>query len=264
MPTKTKMLDHGGFVHSPEVPMSSEFVEYLKRIDPLLGAWHEATDRWNDSPMSPELVERKRNAQRAFDEFAAAYQDKFTIRHVERDPTFLPVARFFARYRPIRRPFSILNCSLDLPLHTVFPFEHTYDLPILNAALDSVTPMRWWQVGPSNHPCYLFGELIWELKQTEVEASSEGLILLFEKAMEKDQLQRDRLGHGLAGSKGPPVDTQYIPELVRVVVWRRDGGKCACCGSRDDVDFVVQGTVPRGSVVTAQQVKSLCARCRAK
>lgn len=262
MPIKTKMLEHGGFVHSPDVPKSAEFVEYLQRIDPLLAAWQEATERCKDSPTSVELLERKKIAQRAFDEFAAVYQKRYTIRHVERDPTFLPVSRFFARYRPIRRPFSILNCSLDLPLHTVFPFEHDYNLPSVNAALDRVTPLRWWQVGPSNHPCYLFGDWIWELKQTEIGASSEGLILLFEKTTEKDQLQRDRLGQGLSNSNGVAVESQYIPEAVRVAAWRRDGGKCSRCGSREDVDFVVQGMIPRGSAVTVQQVKSLCARCR--
>ena len=61
----------------------------------------------------------QKNAERQFDDFAAAYRDKYTIKHVERDPTFLPISRFFAHYRPIRKPFAIFHCSLDLPLHTV-------------------------------------------------------------------------------------------------------------------------------------------------
>ena len=203
MPTKTKMLDYGGFVHSPDVPMSAEFAEYLRQIDPLLAAWRDAVDRWSQSQFSAELLERKKNAQREFDDFAAAYQDKYTIKHVERDPTFLPVARFFARYRPIRQPFSILHCSLDLPLHTVYAFENDADLASVNAALGKTTPLRWWQDGPSNHPCYLFGEWIWELKPTELNASDKGLTLLFEKTTEKDRLQRDRLQQDLSELRRP-------------------------------------------------------------
>jgi len=263
MPTKTKMLDYGGFVHSPEAPMSAEFAAYLRQIDPLLAAWRDAADQWSQSRFSLELMERKKIAQREFDDFAAGYQDTYTIQHVERDPTFLPIVRFFARYRPIRRPFSILHCSLDLPLHTVYAFENDDDLECVNAALGRTTPLRWWQDGPSSHPCYLFGQWVWELKPTELHSSDKGLTLLFEKTTEKDQLQRDRLQHNLSDSIGPP-DEQYIPEAVRSSVWRRDGGKCARCGSREGVDFCIAAAGAHGNTATAQRVQLLCARCREK
>ena len=250
MPTKTKMLDYGGFVRSPEAPASAEFAEYLREIDRLVAAWQGAVGRWNQSQFSADLLQRKKDAQRAFDDFAAAQQN-YTIKHVERDPTFLPVSRFFAQYHPIRRPFSILHCSLDLPLHTVYAFENDTDLSSANAALDKATPLRWWQDGPSGHPCYLFGQWVWELKPTELHSSDQGLTLLFEKATESDQLQRDRLRHDLVGVRSNgPTDEQYIPETVRVSVWRREGGKCARCGSHADVDFTVVGASANGNTAT--------------
>jgi hypothetical protein len=261
MPTKTSMLEHGGFVHSPEAPMSAALAEYLCQIDPLLAAWQGAIDRCGQSPFSAELLERKKNAAREFDGFAAAYRDKHTIKHVQRDPTFLPVSRFFARYRPIRRPFTILHCTLDLPLHTVYVFENHDDLASVNAALGKVTPLRWWQDGPLNHPCYLFGEWIWELKPTELNASEKGLTLLFEQTMEKSRLQGDRLRHDLSDSNGP-LDQQHIPESVRISVWRRDGGKCARCGSRNGLDFGVLASAPGSDTPAAGKVQLLCARCR--
>jgi hypothetical protein len=261
MPTKTKMLDNGGFVHSPEAPISAAFAAYLRQVDPLLTAWRDATERCGQSQFAVELLERKKIAKREFEEFAAAYQDKYTIQHVERDPTFLPVSRFFARYRPIRQPFAILHCSLDLPLHTVDVFENSKDLASVNGALSRVTPLRWWQDGPLHHPCYLFGEWIWELKPTELHASETGLILLFEKTTEQDRLQRNRLWHGLCRSDGP-LDQQHIPEAVRLSVWRRDGGKCARCGSREGLDFGFLVAAPRGGTPAAQNVQLLCARCR--
>ncbi len=261
MPIKTKMLDNGGFVHSPEAPVSAAFAAYLRQVDPLWPALRDANDRWSQSQFAADLLERRRNAEREFDEFAAVYRDKYTIKHVVRDPTFLPVSRFFTRYRPIRQPFAILHCSLDLPLHTVYMFENGKDLASVNAALSKVTPLRWWQDGPSHHPCYLFGEWIWELRPTEVNASAEGLTLMFEMTTEKDQLQRDRLRHGLSGSNGP-LDQQPIPEAVRLSVWRRDGGKCARCGSRNGLDFGFVVTAPCGGAPAAQNLQLLCARCR--
>ena len=263
MPTKTTMLDHGGLVHSPETPMSAGFAEYLRQIDPLMAAWRDAADRWSQSRFSVELLERKRTAQREFDDFAAAYQDKYTFQQIERNPTFLPVARFFARYRPIRKPFSILHCNLDLPLHTVYAFESDGDLASVNAALEKTTPLRWWQNGPSDHLCYLFGPWVWELKPAELNSSDKGLTLLFEKTTESDQLQRDRLQHRLSDAGGQTKE-QYIPETVRISVWRRDGGKCARCGSHDGVDFSVVVAAARGNTATMQNVQLLCARCRGK
>jgi len=44
MPNKTKMLDYGGFVHSPETPPSADFAEYLRQIDLLVAARQAATE----------------------------------------------------------------------------------------------------------------------------------------------------------------------------------------------------------------------------
>jgi len=263
MPIKTKMLDFGGFVHLPEEAMSAALAEYLCRIDVLLVAWRDAIDRCNESPFAAELLERRKHAEREFDDFAAAYRDKYAIKHVQRDPLFLPVSRFFARCYPIRQPFAILHCSLDLPLHTVHAFENDDDLANVNAALGKVTPLRWWQDGPLNHPCYLFGEWVWELKPTELHASDKGLTLLFEKAMEKDQLQRDRLTHNLSDGNRP-LDQDHIPEVVRVSVWRRDGGKCARCGSHEGLDFAFVGSASCGDGSAMKNIQLLCVRCREK
>jgi hypothetical protein len=263
MPTKTRMLDYGGFVHSPEAPMSPEFAEYLRRVDPLVATWQSVAVQWNRSPLSTELLELKKSAQRELDEFAAAYRGQYTIKPVERNPVFMPAGRFFARYRPIQRPFSILNCNLELPLHTVYAFENDWDLACVNAALDKTTPMRWWQDGPLNHPCYLFGDCVWELKLTELEASDKGLTLLFERTTEMERLQRDRLQNELAAPRGALGD-QFIPEAVRAAVWRRDNGKCARCGSREAVDFCVSSAAVHGNAPTAQNVELLCARCQRK
>ena len=114
-----------------------------------------------------------------------------------------------------------------------------------------------------NHPCYLFGQSIWELKPTELHASDKGLTLLFEEGTEKNRQQRNRLQHGLLGVDAPS-DAQYIPEAVRSSVGRRDGGKCARCRSHEGVEFSVVGRSLRGNAPTAENVQLLCARCRGR
>jgi len=262
MPNKTKMLDYGGFVHSPKVPVDETFTYYLRDVDQLFAQWQQAFCEWNQSPFSAELLERKKAAESDFDRYIAAYQDKYTIKHVERDPTFLPVAQFSVQHRPIREPFSLLHCSLDMPLHTVLSFQGKDDLARVNAALREDTPLRWWQNGPLNHPCYLFGEWIWELKPAELSASDKGLVLLFEQTSEKDRHRRDRLQHNLANPGGG--DQEYIPEAVRVFVWRRDGGKCAKCNSRDGLEFRYVVPANRGGNGTADNLRLLCQRCHEK
>jgi hypothetical protein len=264
MPTKTKMLEYGGFVHSPDVPVAPAFAEYLSRIDPLMADWMETVDALRRSA-SAELLERKKAAQRKLDDFAAAYRNQYTIKPVEHNPAFLPVARFFARYRPVRQSFSILYCNLELPLHTVYAFEGAEDMASVNSALNRETPLRWWQDGPMNRPCYLFGDCVWELKLTEIEASDKGLTLLFDQTTEKDRLQRDRLQHDLVASS-QPLDQrlQFIPEAVRTAVWRRDNGKCFRCNGRDEVDLGVVTPPTHGNPPTPQNVQLLCVHCREK
>lgn len=247
MPNKTKMLDYGGFVHSPETPPSADFAEYLRQIDLLVAARQAATEQWNRSQFSAELLQRKKESQRAFDDFAAAYQDKYTIKQVERDPTFLPVAKFFARCCPIRRPFSILHCNLDLPLHTVYAFENAADLAAANAALGKATPLRWWQDGPSNHPCYLFGDWIWELKPTELNASDRGLTLLFETTTEKDRWHAT--GCGMISSASGQAARRTSSSSPRRC-GRRSGGATAA-------------SAPAAAAATASTSASSARRCAA-
>ena len=60
-------------------------------------------------------------------------------------------------------------------------------------------------------------------------------------------------------------DIQYartrIPENVRVEVWRRDQGRCASCGSRENLEYDHIVPVSRGGSNTARNVELLCEVC---
>jgi HNH endonuclease len=61
-----------------------------------------------------------------------------------------------------------------------------------------------------------------------------------------------------------PVDlepTRVIPTAVKLAVWRRDGGCCVQCGSRDNLHF--DHVIPYsrgGSSLRAENIQLLCAR----
>jgi len=52
-----------------------------------------------------------------------------------------------------------------------------------------------------------------------------------------------------------------IPENVRVEVWRRDGGKCARCGSRERLEYDHIVPVSKGGSNTARNIELLCEKC---
>jgi len=260
MPIQTKVLDNGNFVCSPDHPAKPVFSEYLSFADQLLGQWHKAQEEWNRSPFSPELQKEKSELDKAVAGFVESFRTRYTLTRVEHDPAFLPVSQFFARYRPVREPFSILHCDGGMPLRTVLAFETHRDLTRLNAALEEDTPLRWWQNGLHDRPCYLFGQWVWELRPSEVALSEEGMVLLFLDVSEKHRQKQDRLTHD-SSQPGRAAAADYIPEKARVVVWRRAGGKCEKCGGQEGLDFHSAAPSSRGATLGPESIQMLCTRC---
>lgn len=54
---------------------------------------------------------------------------------------------------------------------------------------------------------------------------------------------------------------RLIPTQVKVEVWKRDGGKCVLCGSRDNLHFDHDLPYSKGgSSILAKNIQLLCAR----
>jgi len=263
MPIRTSLLDNGNFVHSPELPVKPGFSEYLGFADRLLSQWRKAEEDWSQSPFSAELGQQKRELDRVVGDFVETFKGWYTVKSVEKDPTFWPVSRFFAQRRPIREPLCILHCDREIPLHTVLEFSTHEDLARLNAALNEDTPLRWWQTGPHGLPCYLFGDRVWELKSSETAHSEPGLVVLFQELFEKDRVQRDRFKSASVRQIGTAAE-DFIPEKIRVQVWRRARGKCEECGSHEGLDFVCLARARKGSDRAPQDAQLLCSHCREK
>ena len=52
-----------------------------------------------------------------------------------------------------------------------------------------------------------------------------------------------------------------IPSDVRREVWRRDGGRCANCGSRENLEYDLIIPLSRGGSNTARNIELLCEAC---
>jgi len=57
------------------------------------------------------------------------------------------------------------------------------------------------------------------------------------------------------------IRRERIPEHIRIAVWRRDGGKCARCGSREKLEYDHIVPVSKGGSNTERNIELLCERC---
>jgi hypothetical protein len=57
---------------------------------------------------------------------------------------------------------------------------------------------------------------------------------------------------------------ERLPEDVRIAVWRRDGGKCVRCGSREKLEYDHIVPVSKGGSNTARNIELLCETCNRK
>jgi Holliday junction DNA helicase RuvB subunit len=62
-------------------------------------------------------------------------------------------------------------------------------------------------------------------------------------------------------ARGSPEGRQGIPSEVRREVWRRDGGKCVRCGSRENLEYDHIIPVTKGGSNTARNIELLCEVC---
>ncbi len=108
---------------------------------------------------------------------------------------------------------------------------------------------------------WLFGDYIHKVESDAKEAmySAEERELLVRDAFDAERRKFERLRTRFAGSTG--ITRPRIPESVRVEVWRRDDGKCARCGSRENLEYDHIVPLSRGGSNTARNIELLCEQC---
>lgn len=87
--------------------------------------------------------------------------------------------------------------------------------------------------------------------------------LLIQEAFDSERQKFERLKRKFAGGNAGDTKTsrQQIAEDVRIAVWRRDGGACARCGSRERLEYDHIVPVSRGGNNTVRNIELLCEVC---
>lgn len=97
--------------------------------------------------------------------------------------------------------------------------------------------------------------------ETEGYSSEQVKLLLWEKD-ERQRKKFERLRKAAAGTtQAESARHEIIPEEVRILVWRRDGGRCVKCGSTEGLEFDHIIPVAKGGSSTEKNVQLLCAKC---
>jgi hypothetical protein len=87
------------------------------------------------------------------------------------------------------------------------------------------------------------------------------LMILEEFDKERRYFERLRLKFGSNSQSKVMTERPRIPENVRIEVWRRDGGKCARCGSRINLEYDHIVPISKGGSNTARNIELLCEKC---
>jgi HNH endonuclease len=108
------------------------------------------------------------------------------------------------------------------------------------------------------------GRRRWWLFEDRVYWEDDGLAAADVRALvrEREDRARRRLerAHAVAALR-PGPRRQAIPAALRRAVWERDGGACAGCGSRFDLQYDHVIPVALGGATTAGNLQVLCGDC---
>jgi len=93
--------------------------------------------------------------------------------------------------------------------------------------------------------------------------TSEEMVLQIMELEDKERHKFERLKHRFSEAEKIEKEGQRlpIPEEVRIVVWRRDDGKCVKCGSRENLEYDHIIPISKGGSNTVRNIELLCEKC---
>jgi len=111
---------------------------------------------------------------------------------------------------------------------------------------------------------YIYKENIYLFDDIDMHSQEEQQLLIKEHHFKQDKkmrhLRKDiKLFEMLESRQIKPREP--IPEDVRFLVWRRDGGKCIMCGSKNKLEFDHIIPVSKGGSSNERNIQLLCEKC---
>jgi hypothetical protein len=114
---------------------------------------------------------------------------------------------------------------------------------------------------------WAFKEYIYEIEykdQLPYSKEEEELLILEQYDLERQKFERLKRKYKSATIEEEAYRRERISEEVRIAVWRRDDGKCACCGHRENLEYDHIVPVSKGGGNTARNIELLCESCNRK
>ena len=102
------------------------------------------------------------------------------------------------------------------------------------------------------------GNFYWEdegYSETEMKA------LIIERIRRRERKIARAISHMEAEESKASTTREPIPDDVKVFVWRRDGGSCIKCGSRENLEYDHIIPISKGGSSTARNIQLLCDAC---
>ena len=108
----------------------------------------------------------------------------------------------------------------------------------------------------------LYKEIIYKFDRVGYSEEEMTLQIMELEDKERQKFERLRYKFSLAQrEEGKGTKREQIPEPVRIAVWRRDGGRCARCGSRERLEYDHIIPLSRGGSSTVRNIELLCESC---
>ena len=142
----------------------------------------------------------------------------------------------------------------DLTIEKIKDLAQTKPIPV-NQAGDPL--FAHWQC------FFLFRNNIYRLDR-EYSPGETLLLIMDYEDKERRKFEQLKKKFELAKQVERKPRRESIPEEVRIAVWRRDGGKCARCGSREKLEYDHIIPVSKGGSNTIRNVELLCESCNRK
>jgi len=114
---------------------------------------------------------------------------------------------------------------------------------------------------------WAFKGYIYEMEyknQPPYSKEEEELLILEQYDNEQNKFESLKRKYKSANIEEESYRRERISEEVRIAVWRRDDGKCARCGNRENLEYDHIVPVSKGGGNTARNIELLCESCNRK
>lgn len=161
--------------------------------------------------------------------------------------------------------------SIDIPIKLMDIIGKKF-YKIISSELSTDGNFKFLSVPSTPEAKYVFtffpnDELIWCFKGYAynvkgILTDEEKILLIFENYdSERKKFERLKNKFGSKEAQQNSHSRQPIPESVRIAVWRRDGGKCTKCGSRENLEYDHIIPISKGGGNSVRNIELLCEKC---